>query len=138
MAHPFDVERASELHIEWCQDLARRLALTTTHQSGPQMQAVMRELRRLLTPQCVVQVANAFPALERGIFLEGWDLGEEVVGVDSAREFKDRVYTRVAGHHARIEDLVEQVFALWHDRLGVRSEAIRKCLPPPLAELWPH
>ena len=138
MGHPFDVERASELHIEWCQDLAQRLGLTTTHQSGPQMRAVMHELRAVLSPECVIRIANVLPALERGIFIENWDMGRGVDVLLDADEFADRVYHRVAGHHARVDDLVPQVFALWRDRLGAGSEVIRDCLPAPLRPLWPE
>ncbi len=137
MGHPYDVERATELHIEWCLDLAHRLGLTTTHQSAPRMRAVMHELRDALSPECVVRVANAFPALERGIFIEGWDLGREVEAPRDAMEFADRVYRRVAGHHARIDDLVPQVFRFWRDRLGDGADAIRECLPSYLHSLWP-
>ena len=138
MGHPFDVERASQLHIEWCQDLARRLGLSTTHQSGPQMRAVMHELRNVLSPQCVIRIANVFPALERGIFLEGWDLDQEVSLLRDADDFADRVYSRVAGHHARLDDLVPQVFALWRDRIGTRADVIGDCLPALLRPLWPR
>ena len=136
MGHPFDVERASELHIEWCQDLARRLSLSTTHQSGPQMRAVMHELRNALSPECVARIANAFPALERGIFIEGWNPDQEVETPRDADEFAERIYRRVAAHHARVDDLVPEVFALWRDRLGDDANAIRDCLPAPLRELW--
>ena len=70
MAHPYDVEHASNLHVEWCRDLAERMDVRTTHQSGPQMRAVMLELRRSLPASHVVEIANQFPALERGIFLQ--------------------------------------------------------------------
>ena len=74
MGHPYDVEHATRLHVEWCQALMRRAELTTTHQAGPQMRAVMLELRASLEPAAVLVIANALPALERGIFLEGWSL----------------------------------------------------------------
>ena len=137
MGHPYDVERATELHIDWCLDLARRLGLTTTHQSGPQMRAVMHELRDALSPECVARVANAFPALERGIFIEGWGLNRNGNAPRDAEEFADRVYRRVAGHHARIDDLVPQVFGLWRDRLGEKADEIQNCLPAYLRPLWP-
>ena len=74
MGHPFDVEHATRLHVEWSVALAERAGLTTTHQAAPQMRAVMMELRDSLAPEAVLTVANALPALERGIFLEGWSL----------------------------------------------------------------
>jgi uncharacterized protein (DUF2267 family) len=137
MAHPLDVENASELHIEWCLELAQLLGVNTTHQSGPQMRAVMHEVRSCMDHRCVLLFANALPALERGIFLEGWSLDEPVRRLADAGEFRERVYRRVSGHHARIDDLVEIVFGFWHDKLGGKSAQIRNCLPAPLRSLWP-
>lgn len=138
MAHPVDVERASELHVEWCRALAARMGVATTHQSGPQMRAVMHELRRSLTVECVLRVANALPALERGIFLDGWSLEEGPVSVDDVDRFADRVYDRVKAHHFRVPSLVGDVFWLWQTKLPTTEAAvIRACLPRALAGLWP-
>jgi uncharacterized protein (DUF2267 family) len=138
MAHPIDVERASELHMEWCRALAERMDVATTHQSGPQMRAVMHELRRSLDAEAVLIVANALPALERGIFLEGWTLDEGPVSVPDAETFAERVYQRVKRHHFRVSSLASDVFWLWQTRLPIdKAAAIRGCLPDALAPLWP-
>lgn len=137
MAHPYDVERASDLHIEWCRDLAQRMDVRTTHQSGPQMRAVMHELRRVLEPEKVLEVANQLPALERGIFLEGWSLADKREAVGSLEDFSERVYQRVKAHHFRVPTLVGDVFWLWNLKLDPdKSERIYRCLPAPLDELW--
>lgn len=138
MAHPYDVERAGDLHVEWCRDLAERLDVRTTHQSGPQMRAVMHELRRVLSPDCVLTVANALPALERGIFLEGWTLQEESHEIKDSDDFCERVYQRVKAHHFRVPSLVADVFWLWSQKLDTSAAShIRDCLPTALRELWP-
>ena len=138
MAHPVDVERASEMHVEWCRALAARMDVATTHQSGPQMRAVMHELRSILTPECVLKVANALPALERGIFLGGWSLDEGPIPVPDTETFTKRVYDRVKAHHFRVPSLVGDVFWLWRTKLAeADAETIRSCLPPELAPLWP-
>ena len=137
MAHPYDVERASDLHIEWCRDLAARMDVRTTHQSGPQMRAVMHELRRVLAPDHVLEVANQLPALERGIFLDGWSLKEKPQPVGSIEEFSERVYQRVKAHHFRVPTLVSDVFWLWNLKLGPEKSArIYRCLQEPLDDLW--
>ena len=138
MGHPFDVERASEMHVEWCKDLANKMGLVTTHQSGPQMRAVMHELRSVIPPQSVLKIANVLPALERGIFLENWSLDDRTMELRDASEFADRVYERVKAHHARVHSLVQDVFWLWNEKLGERKGAvIRECLPSVLRPLWP-
>jgi len=136
MGHPIDVERASQMHVEWCQDLAKRMGVVTTHQSGPQMRAVMHELRSVISPDAVLRIANALPALERGIFIEGWSLDDAIAPLTDANDFSDRVYDRVKAHHARIPSLVEDVFWLWNLKLGEKAAIIRDCLPPALKPLW--
>lgn len=139
MAHPYDVERASGLHMEWCRDLAERMGVRTTHQSAPQMRAVMHELRCSLSDACVLDVANALPALERGIFLEGWCLGELKHKISDADDFRNRVYQRVRAHHFYVPSLVSDVFWLWSQKLEPhRAERIRTCLPNALLPLWPE
>lgn len=138
MAHPYDIEHASRLHVEWCRDLAARMDVRTTHQSGPQMRAVMHELRRSLAPEGVIVVANQFPALERGIFLADWRLDEGPVDLPDANTFRDRVYERVKAHHFRVETLVEDVFWLWNEKLEpARANKITAVLPECLKQLWP-
>lgn len=138
MAHPYDVEHASNLHVEWCRDLAVRMDVRTTHQSGPQMRAVMHELRRTLAPTQVVEIANQLPALERGIFRQDWRFDEGPVDLPDADTFRDRVYQRVKAHHFRVPTLVEDVFWLLNEKLEPKKAAkIAAALPAPLASLWP-
>ena len=139
MAHPYDVERASDLHVEWCRDLAQRMDVRTTHQSGPQMRAVMHELRRSMPPEDVVTIANQLPALERGIFLQDWRLDEGPIDLPDADPFRARVYERVKAHHFRVESLVQDVFWLWNEKLDpARSDRISAALPDCLKSLWPQ
>src|SRR5215210_3778369 len=105
MGHPYDIEHATEMHIEWCLALLPRTGLTTTHQAGPQMRAVMLELRGCLEPDAVLVIANALPTLERGIFLEGWSLHYRPDPPRSADEFYERILNRVHAHHAPPESI---------------------------------
>ena len=139
MAHPYDVEHASRLHVEWCRDLATRMDVRTTHQSGPQMRAVMHELRRSLSNEGVIVIANQFPALERGIFLQDWRLDEGPVDLPDADTFRERVYELVKAHHFRVPSLVEDVFWLWNEKLEADKAArIAASLPYALKSLWPR
>ena len=69
MAHPYDVEHATRLHVEWCRDLIDRTGLTTTNQTEPLMRVVMSELRRSIAPSAVIEIAYALPAWGRGNLL---------------------------------------------------------------------
>ena len=138
MGHPYDVEHATDLHVEWCRALLPRTGLTTTHQTGPQMRAVMLELRGCLEPEAVLVIANALPALERGIFLEGWSLDHTPDPPRSAADFYARVFKRVQAHHAPPPSIAADVFWLWSEKLTARNaESIRRRLPAVLAPLWP-
>ena len=139
MAPPFDVEHASRLHVEWCRDLAARMDVRTTHQSGPQMRAVMHELRRSLPIEDVIVIANQFPALERGVFLQDWRLDEGPVDVPDADAFRERAYERVTAHHFSVRSLVEDVFWLWNEKLDpLKAAEISESLPEVLKPLWPR
>lgn len=138
MGHPYDVEHATRLHVEWCVALIERTGLITTNQTEPQMRAVMHELRRSLPPAAVLEIANALPALERGIFLEGWSLDYAPDPPADPDQFYERVYERVKGHHTPPRSIAADVFWLWSRKLPARqAEAIRENLPAVLEPLWP-
>jgi uncharacterized protein (DUF2267 family) len=138
MGHPLDVERATQMHVEWCQALIERTGQTTTNQTEAQMRAVMMELRDSLAPEQVLAVASALPALERGIFLDGWHLGGSPKTIPSAEIFFDRVYQRVKDHHTPPPSLVADVFWLWDEKLEpAKARRIFDNLPAVLQPLWP-
>jgi uncharacterized protein (DUF2267 family) len=137
MGHPYDIERATDLHTEWCQSLMARSGLGTTHRAGPQMRAVMLELRDSLEPRSVIAIANVLPALERRIFLGGWSLDYTPRAVPDADAFAARVYERVKGHHEPLDTLVSDVFWVLNEKLGSEAAVIANHLPPALKPLWP-
>lgn len=138
MGHPLDVERATQMHVEWCQALIERTGQTTTHQTEAQMRAVMLELRDSLAPEAVLVIANALPALERGIFLDGWSLGNQPKPISDPASFFDRVYQRLKDHHSPPPTLVADVFWLWNEKLEpTRARTILENLPIELRALWP-
>lgn len=139
MGHPVDIERASQMHIEWCVDLAKRAGLVTTHQAAPQMRAVMMELRAALEPHAVLAIANVLPALERGIFLEGWTLDHALREVPDEQTFFERVYERVKSHHSPPRSIISDVFWLLQAKLGPeKANVIREQLPSALVGAWPQ
>lgn len=138
MGHPLDVERATQMHVDWCHALIERTGQTTTNQTEPQMRAVMLELRDSLEPEKVLGIANALPALERGIFLDGWSLGKPLKAISDPESFFDRVYQRVKDHHSPPPTLVADVFWLWNEKLEPpKTRNIFENLPIALRPLWP-
>jgi len=114
VGHPYDVEHATRLHVEWCVALIERTGLITTNQTEPQMRAVMHELRRSLSLDYAPD-PSADPD-----------------------QFYERVYERVKGHHTPPRSIAADVFWLWSRKLPARqAEAIRENLPAVLEPLWP-
>jgi uncharacterized protein (DUF2267 family) len=119
MGHPYDIEHAQRLHEDWCRQLQQRAGLRTADQAERQMIAVMHELRRTLAPRTIVSVANALPALERGIFLGGWSLHE----VPCGREVPPGL------------SIAADVGWVWlHNLDARRADVIRGVLPPAFSE----
>ncbi len=138
MTQPLDVERATELYREWLTALKTEANLQTHNQSQAMMRAVMHRLRRALAPDQVLQVANALPALPRGIFIEGWSLDETRESAETAESFFRDVHHMLRLHHAPPQTIVRDVFAVWRRFLAPEAaRTIRRCLPSALTPLWP-
>lgn len=139
MTQPYDVEFASPHYQQWLGDLKQQASLVTHNQSQAMMRAVMHQLRRTLTPDQVLTVANALPALPRGIFIEGWSLDDDRAVPVSSDEFTAWVADDLKSHHVPPESIVADVFAVWARHLDPRQrEAIVACLPASLKALWPE
>jgi uncharacterized protein (DUF2267 family) len=138
MTQPIDVERATELYREWLLALKKEASLATINQSQAMMRAVMVQLRKALTPEQVLKVANALPALPRGIFIEGWSLDETREIPASADAFFQGVHAQIHQHHAPPRSIVRDAFAVWRHFLPTRdARTIWACLPEALKPLWP-
>lgn len=138
MTQPYDVEYASDQYQSWLRALKQDASLVTLNQAQAMMRAVMHALRGCLPAEDVLAVANRFPALPRGIFLEGWSLTQPPSVPASSEEFHRRVYRLIEDHHAPGSDIPAATFAVWSRFLGPEpSQAIRGRLPEALKPLWP-
>jgi uncharacterized protein (DUF2267 family) len=100
MTQPIDVERATERYREWLVALKEEASLATINESQAMMHAVMIQLRKALTQEQVLKMANALPALPRGIFIEGWSLDEKPESRTSADALFQGVHAQIQQHHA--------------------------------------
>jgi uncharacterized protein (DUF2267 family) len=96
MTRPYDVEHATKQYQDRLAALKDEASLLTHNQSQAMMRAVMHQLRRSLTSEHVLRIANALPALPRGILLQGWPLDERCDAAAAAEEF----YQSVCDHEA--------------------------------------
>lgn len=137
MTQPYDVEFATQQYQEWLTALKEKSMLATHNQAQAMMQAVMTELRNSISDEVVLDIANALPALPRGIFLEGWRLGEAKAVPAKSEEFFRRLCTLLAGHHTPPSDIVDSVFAVWKEKLPLEAQiTIEKSLPEALKSSW--
>ncbi|WP_428407829.1 DUF2267 domain-containing protein [Hyphococcus sp.] len=138
MTQPYDVEFASEQYQKWLVALKEKAMLATLNQAQAMMRAVMEELRDSVSDEDALAIANALPALARGIMLEGWALGAPKHSVASPEDFHRRLCGNLKEHHAPPEDLAEAVFAVWRETLPPQKvRAINENLPAALRPLWP-
>ncbi len=138
MTQPHDVEFASEQYQKWLVALKDEAMLATLNQAQAMMRAVMEELRDSVSDDDAMAIANALPALARGIMLEGWRPGVEKKVIASPEDFHQRLVSRLEPHQPPPDGLAAAVLAVW--RRGLSSEKARALsdrLPAALRPLWP-
>lgn len=139
MTQPRDVLYASQLYQDWLTALVDKAGLATHNQAQAMMRAVLVELRRSMAPQAVLAFANALPPLPRGIFIEGWTLGEAHAMPESEAAFFDAVAARLAPHHIPPRSLTRAVLAVLDQGLEPDSAAaVYRLLPDVLKPLSPR
>lgn len=137
MTQPYDVEFASEQYRKWLVALKDQAMLATLNQSQAMMRAVMEELRDSVSDEDALAIANALPALARGVMLEGWVLGAKKQTVASAAEFHERLVSRLEPHQPPPEDIAEAVFSVWRKELPPHKvKQVAEKLPEALRPLW--
>jgi uncharacterized protein (DUF2267 family) len=138
MTQPDDVKHATERYQEWLAALKDRASLATHNQSQALMRAVMHALRASVSPEAALRIANALPALPRGIFLDGWTLDAPWAPPASAEAFHRDVHDRIREHHTPPPTITADVFAVWARALGpIAAATIHSALPEVLKPLWP-
>jgi len=138
MTQPYDVEFASKQYQEWLVALKEKAMLATLNQAQAMMRAVMAELRDSVPDEDALAIANALPALARGIMLEGWRLGGAKSEIASSESFHRLLCAHLKEHHAPPDDLATAVFAVWRKKLAPeKAKAVFEKLPAALRPLWP-
>jgi uncharacterized protein (DUF2267 family) len=110
MTIPLDVTNATEQLETWVTELQARAMLGSVNQSFPMLRAVLQEVRDRVTVDDALRLADALPALVRGVMLEKWHPQPPDPG--AGRPFLEAVKARVAGHHAPPDSIVDDVLAV--------------------------
>jgi uncharacterized protein (DUF2267 family) len=84
--------------------------LGSVDQCFPMLRAVLQEVRDRVTVDDAPRLADALPALVRGVMLEKWHAQESDPG--AGHPFLEAVKARVAGHHAPPDSIVDDVLGV--------------------------
>lgn len=124
---------------EWLKLIEARLPPCGRQQAYEALRAVLHVLRDRLPADAVLGLSAQLPMLLRGVYFEGWRLGDEPTSIRDPQAFADAVAARLPpAFPRRPDDVVEAVFAA----LGARLDPgeVRKLvlyLPSPLRSFWP-
>ena len=135
MTIPLDVTNATEQLEQWVEALRARAMLGSVNQGFPMLRAVLQEIRDRVGVDDALRLADALPALARGVMLERWH--PEAPSPSAGRPILEAVRARVAGHHAPPDSIVDDVLWLlarrvYPQQLPVLSER----LPAELRPAW--
>ena len=135
MTIPLDVTTATEQLESWVLELQARAMLGSVNQSFPMLRAVLQEVRDRVPVDDALRLADALPALVRGVMLERWHPQAPNPAAD--RPFLEAVRARVAGHHAPPDSIVDDVLAvLAHHVYPQYLPVLTARLPPELGAAW--
>jgi uncharacterized protein (DUF2267 family) len=139
MTQPAEILYASEQYQKWLTALKDQAMLATHNQSQAMMRAVMHVLRRYLSTEKVMKIANALPPLPRGIFIEGWHPKDTHMEFSSISEFTNAVANNLSPHQVPPQSIVTDVFKVLADHSErANAEVLRDSLPHKLKPYWPH
>lgn len=135
MTIPLDVTNATEQLQAWVLDLQTRAMLGSVNQSFPMLRAVLQEVRDRLSVDDALRIADALPALARGVMLEHWQPQDPVPA--AGRSVLEGVRARVAGHHAPPDSIVDDVLAVLAHRVYPQYLPVLTAhLPAELQPAW--
>jgi uncharacterized protein (DUF2267 family) len=135
MTIPLDVTSATEQMETWVAELQARAMLGSVNQSFPMLRAVLQEVRDRVTVDDALRLADALPALVRGVMLEAWHPQEPNSG--AGRPFLEAVKARLAGHHAPPDSIVEDVLAVLVQHIYPQYlQVLTARLPSELRAAW--
>jgi uncharacterized protein (DUF2267 family) len=135
MTIPLDVTNATEQMEQWVVELQTRAMLGSVNQSFPMLRAVLQEVRDRVSVDDALRLADALPALVRGVMLEKWHPREPVPG--APRAFLEAVKERVAGHHSPPDSIVDDVLAVMAHRVFPQYLSVLTArLPAELRASW--
>lgn len=123
----------------WLKQVESRLPPCDRHQAYSAFRAVLHALRDRLPIEAVLGLSAQLPILLRGVYFEGWRLGDAPSSGRNPQDFADQVAAQLSpGFPRHSNEAIEAVFAA----LGAQLDPgeVRKLvlhLPVPLRAYWP-
>lgn len=137
MTQPHNIQYASELFQDWLAALKERAMLQTHNQSQAIMRSALRNVRRYMTAQQVLNFADALPPLPRGIFIEGWR-PTDPPPLHSANDVLHEIIEELSPHVIPPDSILADVFAVLAEHSQpADAKVMKEQLPEQLRSLWP-
>src|SRR6516164_10540951 len=123
----------------WLNDILERLGWQDRHRAYQALRAVLHALRDRLPVEQVAALAAQLPMLVRGIYYEGWHPHGKPVKERHKEEFLAHVAEAFQDDFTvEPEEVTRAVFEVLTKHVTVGEvEAVKRCLPPELRQLWP-
>jgi uncharacterized protein (DUF2267 family) len=123
----------------WLHDIQNQLAWLEPQRAYHALRAVLHALRDRLPVNQAAALAAQLPMLVRGIYYEGWHPHGKPVKERHKEEFLAHVAEAFQDDFTvEPEEVTRAVFEVLTKHVTVGEvEAVKRCLPPELRQLWP-
>jgi uncharacterized protein (DUF2267 family) len=137
--HVEALERTIQKTNEWLKAVEEAMQARDRREAYSALRAVLHALRDRLQPDEALQLAAQFPALVRGVYVEGWRLVDKPLRLRSREEFLDAVAEAAGDPLFDAERATRAVFRVLAARVTQGEiEDVEACLPASIRELWPR
>jgi uncharacterized protein (DUF2267 family) len=138
MPYPHGFELTLQHSQQWLDDVLDELRTDDRELAYAALRAVLHALRDRLPDAEVVDLAAQLPMLIRGMFYEGWTLGERPASLRTKDGFLRHVQRSMKRQDLPAADAVRAVFAVVARRIAAGEiRDVMGTLPAEFDALWP-
>ena len=135
--HPTFDKTLQESNL-WLKELAECLRTNDRELAFRVLRATLHALRDRIGPENAVHLGAQLPMLLRGLYYEGFRLGQSFTVERHVPAFLDHVRGELPAGFAGVEEAVKAVFWVLSDKIDPREVAkVLKVLPEELRQLLP-
>jgi uncharacterized protein (DUF2267 family) len=132
------LERTIQKTNEWLKSIQERMGANDRQQAYLALRATLHALRDRLNPDEALHLGAQLPTLIRGVYYDGWRLAGKPARVRARDEFLGVIAVESGDPTLDAERAARAVFQELTARVTPGEiEDVKRCLPPPIRELWP-